>query len=221
MLAKDLVNDTVPVLRTSDTGHKALTWMGVFRVSHLPIVNNTEFLGLISDQDIHNLDKLEEPIGGHCLSLQQPYILAHQHLLEVMALAGRLDLSVVPVLDEKKNYLGVITQRDLVHVFADFISIKQPGAIVVLEVNQRDYTFAQIAQIVESNDVKILASFVSEMEDSTRLEVVLKLNTHDITSVLQTFDRYNYLVKASFLDDDKLETVYSERYDLLLRYLNV
>lgn len=221
MLAKDLISDAVPVLRTSDTGHKALTWMGVFKVSHLPIVNNTEFLGLISDQDIHSLDDPDEPIGGHCLSLQRPYVLANQHILEVIALAGKEELSVIPVLDEKKNYLGVITQRQLIKSFAHITPVDQPGAIIVLELNQRDYLFSQIAQIVESNDAKILASYVSSSPDSMYLEVTLKLNKQDITSIIQTFNRYNYTIKASYLEDDNLEAVYSERYDLLLRYLNV
>lgn len=221
MLAKDLISDAVPVLRTSDTGHKALTWMGVFKVSHLPIVNNAEFLGLISDQDINNLDNADEAIGGHCLSLQRPYVNANQHILEVLALAGREELSIIPVLDDHKNYLGVITQRQLIKAFAQITPVNQPGAILVLEVNQRDYTFSQIAQIVESNDAKILESYVFAVPDSMSLEITLKLNKQDITSVIQTFNRYNYTIKASHLDDDNLEVVYSERYDLLLRYLNV
>jgi len=221
MLAKDLISDAVPVLRTSDTGHKALTWMGVFKVSHLPIVNNTEFLGLISDQDIHNLDNADEPIGDHCLSLQRPYVTANQHILEVIALAGREELSVIPVLDEKKNYLGVITQRQIIKSFSLITPVNQPGAIIVLELNQRDYLFSQIAQIIESNDAKILGSFITTVPESMYLEVTLKLNKQDITSIVQTFERYNYTIKASYLEDDNLDVVYAERYDLLLRYLNV
>jgi len=61
MLAKELMSDIVPPLKTSDTGLQALSWMDVFRISHLPIVNNLEFLGLISDKDIYNLNMADEP----------------------------------------------------------------------------------------------------------------------------------------------------------------
>ena len=63
MLAEDLLSNVIPALKTSDTGLDALNWMEVFRVSHLPIVNNADFLGLISDSDIYDLNKAEEPLG--------------------------------------------------------------------------------------------------------------------------------------------------------------
>lgn len=92
MLAKFLISDIVPSLRTSDTGLKALNWMEVFRVSHLPIVNNEEFLGLISDTDIYDLNMADEPIGYHRLSLFRPYVLHEQHVYEVIEVLSRLKL---------------------------------------------------------------------------------------------------------------------------------
>src|SRR3989304_6607684 len=108
MKANHLISDTVPNLHTSDTGVRALSWMEIFRVSHLPIVNNKEFLGLISDTDIYDLNRAEEPIGNHSLSLFRPYVTADQHIFEVIDLASKLRLTVIPVLDEKKNYMGLI-----------------------------------------------------------------------------------------------------------------
>ena len=108
MLAKDLISEIVPPIRTSDTGIKALSYMDVFRISHLPIVNNTEFLGLISDKDIYDMNMAEEPIGNHTLSLNRPFVLANQHVYEVIELISKEELSLVPVLDEKKNYIGVM-----------------------------------------------------------------------------------------------------------------
>jgi len=84
MLARELISDIVPALRTSDTGTKALSWMEVFRTKHLPIVNHTEFLGLISDTDIYNLNDPDEAVGNHTLSLQKPYVNEDQHIYEVI-----------------------------------------------------------------------------------------------------------------------------------------
>ncbi|MGC9341688.1 MAG: CBS domain-containing protein, partial [Bacteroidales bacterium] len=112
MLAKELISDVVPALKTSDTGVQALTWMDVFRISHLPIVNNRDFLGLISDKDIYNLNMADEPIGNHNLSLFSPYVFEDQHIYEVIEVASRLKLSVIPVLDRSNEYLGLITLHD-------------------------------------------------------------------------------------------------------------
>ena len=117
MLAKELISDVIPSLHTSDSGQKALYWMDIFRISHLPIVNNEDFLGLISDKDIYDANMSEEPIGNHNLSLFSPFVTESQHIYEVIELASRLTLSVVPVLDHKNHYKGVITNNDLMHLF--------------------------------------------------------------------------------------------------------
>jgi acetoin utilization protein AcuB len=221
MLAKELISDMVPALRTSDTGLKALSYMDIFRISHLPIVNTSEFLGLISDKDIYDMNMAEEPIGNHTLSLTRSWVTCEQHIYEVIELAARLELSVVPVLDEKNNYLGLITQTDLLKYFSELLSVKNPGAIIVLEMNQNDYLLSQIAQIIEGNDAKLLSVYVNSSSNTTKIDVNLKINRTDISSIIQTFNRYNYTIKASYMDSDLLTDLLDDRYEMFMRYLNV
>jgi hypothetical protein len=54
-----------------------------------------------------------------------------------------------------------------------------------------------------------------------KLEVTLKVNTGDLISVIKTFERYNYEVKTWVTNDDSLDRFYSERFDLLIKYLNI
>jgi acetoin utilization protein AcuB len=221
MLAKDLISEVVPALKTSDSGQTALNWMEIFRISHLPIVNNLDFLGLISDADIYDMNQPEEPIGNHSLTLLKPYVTSEQHLFEVIGLVARLKLTVVPVLDENMHYKGVITTTDLVRYLASISSMDQQGGIIVLELIERDYSLSQIAQIIESNNVKVLSMYITSPPDSTRLEVTVKVNSNDLTSVIRTFERYNYDVKTWVTSDDSMDKFYSERFDLLMKYLNI
>jgi acetoin utilization protein AcuB len=221
MLAKELITDLVPPLKTSDTGLKALSMMEIFRISHLPIVNNLEFLGLISDSDIYDMNMANEPIGNHQLSLFSPYVTSDQHIFEVIELVGRLKLTVVPVLDDKKNYLGLILMSDLLQHFADLAALKNPGAIIVLEMNNADYSLTEISNIIEGNDGKILSLYISQPIDSTKIEVTLKINRTEISSFIQTFNRYNYIVKASYMESGELNSLFESRYESFMRYLNV
>jgi CBS domain-containing protein len=221
MLAKDLISDVIPALRTSDSGQKALYWMDIFRISHLPIVNNEDFLGLISDKDIYDYNMAEEPIGNHNLSLFSPYVTEDQHVYEVIQLASRLSLTIVPVLSNNSHYKGVITQNDLIHYFADFSALKEPGAIIILEMSIHDYSLSQISQIVESNDAKILSLYISSHSSSTRLELTLKINRSDLTSIIQTFTRYNYTIKSTFMDHDDMDSLYENRYEMFMKYLSI
>lgn len=221
MLAKDLISDIVPSLKTSDSGIQALSWMEIFRISHLPIINNAEFLGLISDTDIYDLNKAEEPIGNHKLSLFSPYVLSNQHIYEVIQLVASQKLTVIPVLNEKKEYLGLITLHDLLQGFAKITSVDKHGAIIVLEMNIVDYSLSEIAQIVESENLKILSMYVSDSEVTTKTYVTLKLNTADASRILHSFQRYNYTVCASYMKDNDLDNLYKNRFDEFMRYLNI
>jgi len=221
MVAQDLISEVIPSLKTSDLGQTALNWMEIFRVSHLPIVNNQDFLGLISDVDIYDMNQPEEPIGNHALTLIKPYVTAKQHIFEVIGIASRQKLTVVPVLDSKNHYKGVITANDLIRHIAGISSMDQPGGIIVLELIERDYSLSQIAQIVESNNVKILSMYITSPVDSTKLEVTLKVNTGELVSVIKTFERYNYEVKTWVTTNDSMDSFYSERFDLLMKYLNI
>ena len=221
MVAGDLISQNIPPLKTSDTGQTALNLMEIFRISHLPIVNSQDFLGLISDSDIYDMNQPEEAIGNHELTLLKPYVTTDQHLFEVIGLASRLKLTVIPVLDSSNHYKGVVTTTDLVRHIAGISSMEQPGGIIVLETTDRDYSLSQIAQIVESNNIKVLSMYITSPLESTKLEITLKVNSTDLVSVVRTFERYNYDVKTWVTTDDSLDRFYSERFDLLMKYLNM
>lgn len=220
MIARQLITNEISPLKTSDSGTKALNWMEEYKVSHLPIVNNDNFLGLISEQDIYDLNDFDEPLGNHKLSLKNPYVNEHQHIYNILKIIDELGLTVIPVLDDRDKYLGCISMQGLVSFIAGIYSIDNPGGVMVLEVSEQDYSLTEIANIVESNDAKILSAFITSHRDSTRLEVVIKVSKIDLDSILQTFDRYDYIVKATFGEKDSNEDL-RERYDSLMNYLNI
>ncbi|MFP4046127.1 MAG: CBS domain-containing protein [Bacteroidales bacterium] len=220
MIATDIISDEMPSVKTSDTGLEALNWMTFFKVSHIPIVNNKIFLGLLSENDIYDLNNPEEPIGNHNISLHKAYVLPTQHIYEILEIASRLKLTVIPVVNDSNEYIGIIKLTDLIHEFAKVSAIEKPGGIIVLEVHVNDYSVSEISQIIESNNAKVLSLYIHTIPDSVRIEVHIKVNVSDITSILQTFNRYEYEVKASHLEMDKHDDLYNSRYELLMRYLN-
>ena len=220
MIARLLITDEVLPLKTSDTGKTALGWMDEYKVSHLPIVNDEVFLGLISEQDIYNLNTVDEPLGNHSLSLEHPFVNEHQHIYDVLKLIDEQKLTLIPVLDDQQKYLGAITMRNLISFLAGTFSVDNPGGVIVLELSAQDYSLTEISKIVESNNAKILSTFITSHKDSTRFEVVVKVNKVELGAILQTFDRYGYFVKATFGEDEDQEDM-KERFDSLMNYLNI
>ncbi len=220
MFAKDLTDDTILPAKLSDTASLALAWMDEYKVSHLPVVNNSIYMGIISEEDIYTSNAFDEALSNQKVTLNNTYVTENQHIFEVIHLATSLKLSLIPVLDSKNNYIGVITLRKLIDKFSESTSINNPGAIILLDINANDYSLSEIAQIVESNDTKILSLFITSNNDSTQLDVSLKLNRMDIAPVLQTFNRYNYNVKT-ILAEQEINDDLQDRYDSLMKYLSI
>lgn len=221
MLAKDLISDTLPHLSLKDTGLDALNWMEVFKVSHLPVVNQIELLGLISDSDIYNKDLADQTFDSQDIKFLDPYVYEDQHILEVIAAISHYNLSLIPVLDRENNYLGSITLQTLLQEFSRLTAADNPGGIIVLEMHLHDYALSEIAQIVESNDAKILSLYVDSLPDSMRLKVTLKINTVEIESIVQTFERYGYTIKATYNENKAIDSIYKSRFELFMNYLNI
>jgi len=220
MLAIELISEYIVPLKTSDTAITALSLMEEFKVKHLPIVNENVFLGLISEEDIFSYNQFEEAIGAHPIVKPQISIHENKHIYDVLTAFQQGQLSLLPVIDAKGIYLGAIHSWVLVSKLAEITGVIEPGGIIILEMNVHDYSLSQIAQIVESNNAKLINLYVHSHSDSTRLEVTLKLNTMDIEPVLQTFYRYNYLVRA-FYAEEKLDSKIRDNYDSLMNYLTV
>ena len=221
MIAIELISKDTPTLKLSDTGQFVLDIMDTYRVSHLAVINNTEFLGVISDADIYNLNSLNEKIEKHPVSLFKPFVFAHQHLYEVLSVLSKLKLTALPVLNRDKSFAGTIKLPDLIQQIAELLSIGQVGSVIILELNQNDYSLSEIAQIVESNDAKILSLYVNTKKESTKLNVTIKINQIDLAAIIQTFERYNYDIKIAFSEEGKLDDLLEDRYDEFMRYLNV
>ncbi|MFI5138560.1 MAG: CBS domain-containing protein [Sphingobacteriales bacterium] len=220
MLAIELITEAIPPVNTSDTIQKVVDRMIEFRVRHLPIVNEDQFLGLLAEDDLAGEPDNQTQIGSLALSLVNPYVLEDQHVYDVIRLFYESKLTVVPVLDAKKNYLGLISINALTGYFASLTSVEQPGGIIVLEINNKNNSLAHMAQIVESDNAQVLSSYVQSYPDSTRMEVTLKVNKTDISAMIATFLRYEYTIKATFNHSDDNDNS-RERYDSLMNYLNV
>ena len=220
MIARYLISDNILPLKVSDTGRLALKWMDENKVSHLPVLNGDNYVGLISEKDILDLNHQDEAIGNHRLALSGARVEENQHIYEIIELLNKFSLSLIPVVDKNEKYLGAISLKSLLSYFSASFSVKNPGGVIVLEMSQNDYSLTEIANIIEGNGAKVLSVFLGSHVNSTLVEVIIKVNKTDLDAILQTFARYSYSVKASFGEDGDEEDL-REHYDSLMNYLNI
>jgi len=219
MKAVKLISSSILPLNPDETGSRALELMNLFRVNHLAVVKNDYFLGVVSDKEINNWDSTEEYIEEHLPNLASPHVIYNQHLFDIIEVVEKNNLSVVPVLDENKQYQGVITNRKLLYTIAKSAAIQSVGGVIVLQMNNHDYSLTEIANIIENNDTKILSTYVTSDPESTKIEVTIKINKTEIAAIIKDLERYEYSVIASYKEDDD-EIDFMNRYDQLMRFLN-
>ena len=220
MIAIELMADAIPPVHTSDTIQKVLDRMVEFRLRHLPIVNEEQFLGLVAEDDLIGESDYQTAVGALALSQVNPYVLEDQHIYDVIRMFYERQLTIVPVLDAKRNYLGVISINAITEYLAKITSVAEPGGIIVLEINNKNNSLAHMAQIVESDNAQILSSYVQTFPESTRMELTLNVNKQDISAIVATFLRYEYDIKATYNNTDHNDNA-RDRYDSLMNFLNL
>jgi len=223
VIAKNLISDSIPTVTLEDSGTKVLTLMEIFRVSHLPVVLGKEYFGVVSDKDIYDAENFEEKIESYVKpNLLQPHVHINQHIFEVVGVALGCGVSIVPVLELDHSYYGSITRNDLALRLTELFSGTDPGGIIVLELTEINYSLSQISQIIEGNDAKVLSLFIHKPSPlSKELDVTIKVNKVDLSGIIQTFLRYDYIIKATYMDQSQIKNLYDDRYDQFMKYINI
>jgi acetoin utilization protein AcuB len=222
LLAKDLITDTVPSIKTSDTATRVLEWMNEFKVTQLPVVNHEQLLGIITEDDILDSGVEDLPVGAIRLSLpEHTYVHEDSHFYDVLKMASIMKVDVLPVLSVADNtFVGTITKSDLLRRASEFLAVEEPGGVLVLHLNSNSYSISEIGRICESNDAKVLSLSVSNSNEAGKVYVTLKLNIRELSRVISTFERFEYEISLVVFDAEQIND-FKDRYENLLRYLNL
>ena len=219
MLSQKLIATDISPVLPSDSGMNAMSLMDEFKISHLPVVENGELLGLISENDIWNMHNQEKPIKSILVKLKKVFVTFEHDVFEIVKMVNEHDLTLIPVVDNNR-YLGAISVQSILKALASIVAMQSEGGVIILEMNKNDYSMSEMAQIVEGNNAKILSSYISNHKDSNTIKVTLKLNVNKLSPVIQTFQRYNYTITAHY-DQSQSTDGLQDRYDSLMRYLNI
>lgn len=221
MIAEELINHMVPPLKVTDDAHKAIVWMEEFRCNFLPVVDDGELLGFISEEIIMESNDIEKNLGGFELVAKGCAVSQDAHFFDILRVAGEHKLNMVAVLNEEKKYAGIITVQDVMASFAQTASVQMPGGILVLSMDLIDYSLAEISRYVEENNAKIISStMVEDSMDRGKIKITIKINQLDLSRIVATLERFGYRVIGRYQeatrDDDS-----KERLDMLMKYLNM
>lgn len=220
MLTIDLISNNIPRLQLQDTIAKAIQLVADFRVTHLPVVSEDTYLGLLSEEDL--LDAGDEK--GTLEFLQEHFVKAsvkdNVHFLNAVNVSNQFDCNVVPVVNEEGDLAGVISTSDLLKMLGNFAGANEIGGIIVLEMERSQFAISEISRIVESNDCTILHLNSHTDSNTGMLTVTLHINKREIAAVVATFERYEYDV-IYYFGNENFENEIHSNYRHLMNYLDI
>lgn len=219
MLNKELISPSIPTLNLNDTVFQAMDLMAEFNIAQLPVVSEDQYLGLVFENDLLNVDDTS-PLSSIADQFSKVAVHANTHILESVKMSGDYQLSVIPVVEKNNEFIGVILCTDLLKNLGKMTGASEPGGLLVLEMEQRNFSFAEISKLVETNDAQItqLNSYWDATSDS--FLVTIKINKIEISDIVATFQRYEYQVKYYF-GEELYENELKDNYDHLMTYLNI
>lgn len=220
MLTRDLISPSLPVLHLQDKVFNALQLMNDCHVSHLAVDDNEKYAGLVSEENLMQAPDDTVEIKELKESFPLIFVFETDHFLKALQIAVENRLSVVPVIGENKELLGVVSYRELLKQASEFMNVKDPGGLIVLEMENSGYSFSEISRLVETNDAQITQLNTYTDPDSGMMQVTIKLNKSEISDIVSTFQRYEYNIKYYF-GEELYENELRSNYDNLMNYLKL
>lgn len=219
MLIKNLPYETVPHLYASEKISKALELMQDLHVRHLGVVYENVFAGICSESILLDLDEsLSFTDIEH--TLLKVSVNENDHFLNAVSLAANYHLTVIPVTDNEQKLVATIESNHLLKNIADFMHLKEPAGMIVLEMDSQQYSFSEISKIIETNDAQITQLNTTKNNEEGTMEVTVCVNKLEISDIVATFQRYDYTVKYYF-GEELYTNELKDNYENLMNYLNI
>lgn len=221
MLAASLINPMIPVLKPTDSVGTALDWMDEFGIKQLIIADAGIYQGIVTEDILFDITDISEHLSKVIIQHKDIFATEDQHPYELLRLVNQFGLMIVPVLHEDRTFAGSILVNDLIERFVNELGVQEKGAVIVLRIEERNYSLSEISRLIESNGVKILSSYYSSGEvynPTNEARLTLKLNRTSITPIIATLERFGYEIEEAHANDP-IESLDQERLDMLLRYL--
>lgn len=208
----------IPEFKIGDSFGKVLDFFKENTYSHIAITEKNRFLGVFSENDVEIIDAAAK-IESYRYDLETFFVRKNTNWLDVLEAFARNEANLLPILGENEEIIGYYDLTDIVSVFIDTPFFTDPGNILVVAKGLKDYSFSEIAQIVESNNAKFIGGLITDIQNDV-VQITIKISTNNFNDVVQTFRRYNYNIIFGNSDDQFLEDL-KQRSDYLDKFLNV
>ncbi|NML58376.1 CBS domain-containing protein [Chryseobacterium cheonjiense] len=216
MFIKEYISKDYPCFSLSDSIESARDTLEAFGYSHIFIKKSNQFYGALAEDFLYEeegtLKDLEHQIERFA-------ILEDNNIMDSIRLFYTFNANIIPVINKNEKYLGYISCEDIFQDLSKYPLFSESGAILTVETSARKYSMTEIANIVESNNSKFYGAFISHMSEDT-IQVTIKISNENLSSIDETFDRYDYRIVQKYYSDEKSD-LFQDRFGFFQKFIEI
>ena len=216
MKVKELLKTDIPTITQNTTGNMALLIMEEYKTSHLIILSETEFKGIIDQESILEMEDLTNELNKIISQTKKISLSINNHICIAIKTFSEHKVSIIPIFEENKYY-GYITMADIIYKIGHPYQLTELG-ILTIECTIEDYSLSEISRLIEQNEGKVMSSFVQINPNSKNIHVDIIVNQKNLTRIIKSLRRFKWNVTETY--ETALFEKLDNRFDSFLRYLN-
>lgn len=179
---------------------RARELLELHRFRHLPVVQASRLIGIVTDRDLRVAEALErDGVERHvndCMTASVITVGPDATVEQAAMLMTDNKIGGLPVLDAEDRLLGIITQSDIIDVLLECLGVGSGAARVEVLVADRPGSLATVAGLLGELGVNIVSILLTPAEQGSQL-LTFRVATDDLETVLNRLAQNGVDVQAA------------------------
>lgn len=201
LLVRDLMTRELVTLGPEASVAEALQLCRERRIRHVPIVENEELVGIVSDRDLREASPApDDPNREEAIQdlrvgdiMNQEVVTVHPQDPTGYAAKEMYErkLDALPVMDEQ-DLIGIVTSTDVMRALVMLTGVHESGSQVEVQASNKSGVLADVAEIIRDLEVDIVSALSAPEKRAGNRTMVFRLTAEDPSTVVQSLQMAGY-----------------------------
>lgn len=202
MLVEKVMQKPVLTISPEVPVYEALQLVRDRNIRHLPVVDGSGLVGIVSDRDLRdacpsclehgNMQILQNTPVQSIMRTKVITIHPLDFVDEAVKLIYQHKIGCLPVVS-RGQVVGIVSETDLLNHLVDMFGLLQPGSYLEVDIPDRPGVLAEIATIIKEHEVNV-SSVLLCPGASGRKCLVMRIQALNISKILQDIEQAGYRI---------------------------
>lgn len=208
------LNYDLPVLRLTDSVAKALKTLRAQGVNALAVVDNKDFIGLISSEILSQALSPEQSLADLRNHFSTFRMEEEEDVLASLPWFDEPTLDVIAITNGEGSFRGYLTKNEVGNLLLNSGLENKNGGIIRIPFQASRDSLSTIIRIIEEENGFVVRSFFQEPN------VVLQVQTEAFGKIISNLERHGIFIEKAFVFGEQLE-IDQDRFDHLMRFIDL